>query len=84
MSEKLPEAPAKWLCKECYEICEVPLSAKNPFEEDDTISGCPHCKQVNSLVGACQAEGCKLEATGGSPNSHGYRYFFSCHKHFGA
>lgn len=50
MNNDLPEAPRKYRCEECYEVCSEPLIAVNPFDSDDRITGCPHCKSANSLV----------------------------------
>lgn len=79
--DSLPEAPEKWRCKECDQICVTPLSAVNPFDEGDVISGCPNCKDVNTLEQACQFDGCKQNASIGTPGGYAYRYFWSCHRH---
>jgi hypothetical protein len=81
MSDPLPEAPSKWLCTDCYFICAEPLSAVSPFDSDDRLSGCPTCKSAETMVQACQFEGCEREATSGIPGLYGYRYFYACHKH---
>jgi hypothetical protein len=81
MKDKLPEAPDKWLCRDCGETCTTLLSAENPFEIGDTISGCPHCRSVESLEGACQIGDCKRPASGGHPGGHGFRYIWTCWKH---
>jgi|SRR5687767_7269899 len=77
----LPEAPRKYVCRECRETCLEPLSAANPFDPADTICGCPTCKSAESLVWACQFEGCKAEVSYGTPGGYGFRYFSSCWKH---
>lgn len=79
---KLPEAPDRWVCGECGELVD-PLYAQNPFDPDGTISGCPVCLSVESIVGACWK--CDRIATGGYNSDHfeqtGYRYVHSCHEH---
>lgn len=76
-----PEAPEKWVCKECVEVVLEHLSAPNPFDADDIIAGCPHCKSVSSLLQACHHPGCNQIASGGYPNALGYRYAWLCYKH---
>lgn len=75
------EAPEKWVCKECDQTVFEHLSAPNPFDATDTVSGCPCCKSVNSLLQACQYPGCNQPASGGYPNGLGYRYAWLCYKH---
>jgi hypothetical protein len=50
----------KWVCEECGEVCssEEILMAVNPFNEEQMILGCPHCREVSSLVACCEADGC--------------------------
>lgn len=81
MVEPKPEAPAKWLCKTCGHIMSEPLEAKNPFDLDDIIHGCPECKTVGDLFQACQYAGCENEASGGHPGVYGYRYIWLCWDH---
>lgn len=75
------EAPPKWICRECGAICAKHLAAVNPFDPSDTISGCPNCLSAETLVGACQVDDCKREASGGYPNALGFRYVRTCHDH---
>lgn len=77
-----PEAPEKWICSECLEVSFHHLSAQNPFDIENIIHGCPHCKEVNTLLQACHHPGCTSVATGGYPNELGYRYAWLCHKHY--
>lgn len=77
----LPEAPPKWLCTECDKTCSEPLTAPNPFDPEDQIHGCPHCKSAQSLVGACQVGDCDRQATMGTPGAHGFRYICTCSQH---
>lgn len=80
--KKLPDASPKWLCTECAWICADDfLKAKNPFDAEDVIVGCPNCRNINTFVQACQAEGCSERAGSGTPGGNGFRYFWSCHRH---
>lgn len=82
MSDALkPEAPEKWLCDCCGDVCDKPLSAPNPFDFDDYLQGCPSCKRAETLTQACQFPGCKRAASSGTPGAHGYRYFWACGLH---
>ena len=81
MSE-LPEGPKKYTCSECDHLTMEPLSAVNPFDSQDTITGCPNCKQAESLKVACMALGCQREASSGTPGGWGYRYAWLCWKHY--
>lgn len=55
------------------------LIAKNPFDPDDFVTGCPLCKQINTITYACDEEGCWADATCGTPTAAGYRR--TCGKH---
>jgi len=71
----------RYKCTQCRHICaegEV-LIAQNPFDLTDMVNGCPQCKSVDSLVLACDVEGCDKEATNGWPSSAGYRH--TCYVH---
>jgi len=58
------------------------LFAVNPFNVEETIHGCPECKQCTEGFDAlCYIEGCKeLGGCGFPTNAHGY--LFTCHKHY--
>lgn len=58
---------------------EEALTAPNPFDPEESIEGCPHCKSVDSLQMACDEPDCWLEVTCGTPTPSGYRQ--TCHKH---
>jgi hypothetical protein len=49
------------------------LRAKNPFDDSDDIEGCPKCKEIGSVVQACDEPGCWKEVTCGTPTPDGYR-----------
>ena len=55
------------------------LRAPNPFDEGETIYACPKCKEVNSVVVACDEPGCWKEATCGTSTPTTYRR--TCGKH---
>ena len=55
------------------------LSAPNPFDPEDDLTGCPECKGVNTIVPACDEPGCWEEVTCGAPTPSGYRQ--TCGKH---
>ena len=55
------------------------LSAKNPFDPEDTVEGCPQCKSVNSIRRFCDEPGCTERASCGTPTKDGYRQ--TCGKH---
>lgn len=76
---KLPEAPKRWYCEECCEVSESYLTAPNPFDEDDTVTGCESCKSVDSLVAACWK--CNRPGSIGTPHCDEYRYIQTCFEH---
>ena len=78
---EMKDPPEKWLCEECRGVCGAGLTAANPFDPTDVVVGCPTCKAVNTLVGACQFDGCAEPASGGHPGGYGYRYIWTCYKH---
>ncbi len=77
MSEKLvcQESYCKW-----HGASEDALRAPNPFNEKDTLLGCPECKGVNTLAVACDEPECWEEATCGFPTTFGYRR--TCGEHW--
>jgi len=72
--EALREAPEAWLCQECGQRCSQPLVAPNPFAPEDDLHACPHCREVECLIGACVIDGCTTPPSAGTPGAHGYRY----------
>lgn len=76
----LPEQPQRWLCEECGAVCgENILTAKSPFDENDTLSGCPTCLAAESLIAACWK--CDRPSSIGTPLNQQYRYVNACHEH---
>jgi hypothetical protein len=62
------------------------LSAPSPFDPEDTITGCPHCKIATGEGGwteKCEREGCKKTATCGVPMPDG-GYLRCCGDHYRA
>ena len=70
----------KWLCRQCNWTGTELLRAPNPFEPEFDICGCPVCKDVADIVGACEVADCANESTIGAPTDDGYKRF--CSKHF--
>jgi len=76
---ELPEAPERWYCEECNEVSTEYLTAPNPFDADDIVTGCPICHSVGSLIAACWK--CNRPAGMGTPDSKVYRYIQTCFEH---
>lgn len=55
------------------------LNAPHPFTEGERVYGCPHCEEIDSIVGACDEPDCWEIATCGTPTIAGYRR--TCYKH---
>lgn len=68
-------------CTECdwHDYGRSYLSAKNPFDASEEISGCPKCKSINTIVDVCEFDGCWRAASCGTPTPEGYRR--TCGKH---
>ena len=54
------------------------LRAPSPFS-DDILIACPKCKEVGSLIVACDETECWKEATCGTPTADDYR--MTCFDH---
>lgn len=50
----------RWRCGECEEVVtdRQMLTAPNPFDETDTICGCPICKRVGLFERLCDVDQC--------------------------
>lgn len=73
---------SRWRCGECYCIAadgEL-LTAPNPFDTEQEITGCHKCAAVNSFTMLCDVDGCEGEVTCGWPNDGGYRR--TCFRHY--
>jgi hypothetical protein len=55
------------------------LTAPNPFDNEDTIIGCPNCKSIDTIETVCDEDGCWELVTCGTPTENGYRT--TCYKH---
>ena len=60
-------------------ISEQLLTAKNPFNIDETIQGCPKCFSINEFRTVCDELECWEFVTCGTPTKEGYRN--TCSKH---
>lgn len=71
----------KRICPECsaqMHDADV-LTAPNPFDPQDTVTGCPKCRAVTNVLVVCDEPGCWREASGGAPTLAGYRH--TCSEH---
>jgi hypothetical protein len=55
------------------------LSSANPFIPEETIYACPLCREIGSVVYACDEPECWQPVTCGTPVNGGYRQ--TCGKH---
>jgi len=76
------------ICKECKWIGtkNQMLKGKHPFEDNEIITGCPNCKEINSLRTKCMVEGCKeistcISTLTGQTKTTKNGYFY-CYKHY--
>jgi hypothetical protein len=69
----------RWKCTECGWLGTEILFAPNPFDNRLTTTGCPNCLEVNSIIAACDVEGCEKEGSCGWPSDAGYRW--TCYEH---
>lgn len=71
----------RWRCTECDEIFneDQMLHAPNPFDTEQTINGCPMCKEANQIEIACDVPGCRRPWGCGTPTAEGYR--LTCGEH---
>jgi hypothetical protein len=56
------------------------LTAPNPWDDTDEVVGCPNCKNVNTIVAACDVAGCWKDASCGTPTPTGYRHTCFAHR----
>lgn len=68
-------------CIECDNIHaeNTLLTAPNPFDPTEIVTGCPTCKSVDSLVAVCDEPGCDKEVSCGWGSPSGYRH--TCYEH---
>ena len=55
------------------------LTANNPFDDQETIIGCPKCKGINTMRSTCDAPDCWEQDTMWISTPSGYRR--TCYKH---
>ena len=73
----------RFFCRECSwrGVESGFLRAENPFsDEPEEMIGCPLCRDVNSMVLACDEPGCWRETSCGTPTPSGYRRTCSEHR----
>lgn len=70
-----------WKCHARVYENEV-LWADHPFalEAGEKITGCPKCREPNTLYLACDEPGCWDEASCGTPTPNGYRQTCGDHR----
>lgn len=92
MNAKVNDAPEasgdkyesdQWLCTECRAVSSGPdvLYADNPFDNTDTVAGCPACASVDCIIKVCDESGCAEPATCGFP-AEDVRYRHTCGQHY--
>lgn len=69
----------RWRCTECDWRGYKLLVAPNPFDTEQSICGCPNCKDVGQFVSACMVDDCKQDASCGTPTPDGYKWLCSTH-----
>lgn len=74
----MPDTPARWRCSMCFHVTPDAdlLRASHPFRPGEQVSGCPVCRNCESLSRACDVSDCQREASQCDP-AHGFR----CHFH---
>jgi len=72
----------KYVCASCDAklLRSQLLEAPNPFDAEDTITGCPECKAVSDTWLACDEPECWRQADCGTPSLTGYRRV--CGEHY--
>ena len=69
-------------CEECgwHDYKGRYLTAPNPFDKGEIITGCPQCGSVDSMQAVCDEPRCKMPVSCGTPTKDGYRC--TCSKHY--
>jgi hypothetical protein len=78
----MSENVRKLKCKGCRwtGLQNEALHAINPFADDnETMIGCPQCREPNSMMTLCDEPECPKEGTCGTPTLKGYRR--TCFEH---
>ena len=55
------------------------LTAPNPFDPTEIVTGCPTCKSIGGLVSVCDEPSCNKEVSCGWNSPAGYRH--TCYEH---
>lgn len=76
------DIPRKMRCNDCdWRGSETEmLTAPNPFDPTVHVTGCPRCKDIGTLLYACDELDCWKDASCGFPTTTGYRH--TCGKHY--
>ena len=69
---------SRFRCRWIGDDSEV-LRAPDPFNEGDELRACPACRVVESIIMACDVEGCTKDGSCGTPTEEGYRW--TCWEH---
>jgi len=74
----------QWRCQNCKQITlgASLLTARSPFDAEDTLTGCPICRRAEGFDEICDEPGCERDASWGfpaGPEFGGYRR--TCHAH---
>jgi hypothetical protein len=74
----------RYECADCGLMCNEDelLTAENPFDPADTVTGCPECKSVESFVRLCDVAGCMRHTSCGWPSTTGYRHTCGYHMEY--
>ena len=69
------------VCLACSNTCSMDemLKAPSPFDPEDTVVGCPACKEVNAFQTGCDILGCPEPVVYGRETPAGY--LTTCAKH---
>lgn len=79
------DANTKFVCdRRCgwHGVRSALLSAPDPFNEGESLSACPKCRDISDLEIACDEPGCWEPVSCGFPSPDGYRQ--TCGKHYQA
>ena len=73
---------SKWMCEDCkwQGTNEQVLVADNPFLPSHRITGCPDCREVNTMRELCDEPGCCQYSDCGFPTDDG-GYRRTCFDH---
>ena len=77
------ELKSRWICRECDWVGRDGeyLTAPNPFDGRVVVTGCPRCRECDSMESGCQSKGCDKRSSSGTPDVGGFRYVWACWDH---